>query len=113
MINKTFISFIFVMFLSGCSIVVVNSEKTNTFNTLDNKPKQVETIEKKEPCILENSEIQDTPKIPLEKITNSSSSYKDKTFILVDYLTELRTYVQQIKKDFRAYQLKVEEKCQK
>lgn len=110
--NNIFIFLFCLTQLTGCSVIVVNSEKTEQ-PIIENKTKQIEIQNNKQPCVVDDLINQVTPKIPLDKISNSNTNYREKTTILIDYIAELRTYVQQIKKDFRSYQIKVEEKCHK
>lgn len=108
--KKIFI-ILLVILLSGCSIIIVNNdEKNNTTNI----PSQVPLIYKeKENCIIKKMEFEDTPKIPLERIISTAKDYKEKSTILVDYITDLRLYITKLKKEVRENDDRNFQKCSK
>ncbi len=93
--------------LSACSIIIVNNDERNNTNSSPTPT----VYREKEPCKISKMEFGDTPKIPLERIISTAKDYKEKSTILVDYITDLRLYIANLKKEVRENDDRNIEKC--
>lgn len=103
------------LILNGCSVIIISNDisraSDQTYTQAVNSSKESPIQQSLTKCVFTDIILEETPKVPLDKVLSAASDYKTKSLILTDYISELRIYISNIKRQFAEQQNEIKQKC--